>query len=524
MVRTIGQATSWSPDSRLAAEMAALEFLKGAMKVIEIANAAAAAPSDSYDAGVVIDTANDVGAAWSALVATLPGASAAAWTGRLYSDSCVGEDLWPTPAVTTNDRRVHIDGADLHWNVVPALVERLLPACVTSGFGDVATQTTRVDAATRRRSMEFAAADMVVHEDILRSIEASWARSGLLPRAVEARPNKLLVYREGDHFAAHRDTPTASLVGTAVLCLAREYGVYGKKNSALRVDKREFVLYGGEVLLFYPDIVHEVTPLCAGEMRVVLTFELHAREDAAAASQTAAAAAAASTDLPESFVRDALGALSRQRCGVLCAHKYQLLAGLRGADLALAQRLAAIPGVRVRGPVPCVVSLNRFKHCEADAERSVLVKVLSELADGVDLKGAAVFAPFALHYTQRQQQPDREASNPRALTRVELENSAAQGWRDEDYADDDDKSSLTRVREAESLSALSSLDRLELHYSHDEGAEYTGNESRAAEKTSVYLEAVIIVESATFNPAAAVRDRESEDGDDDNENSDISDC
>ena len=203
------------------------------------------------------------------------------------------------------------DNSGLCGPLTHADVTSVLASCVPSGYGDLATQTTRVDASVRSaHECAFPNASLgscvgnaftvfnekceFTREKLLRE---SWGV--LQPRATHTLvPLKLNVYTPGGHFAPHVDTPTAeNMVGTLVVSVPVEGGCVGGDllvwppgvteahvRAAGAVDDAAstvpplpppFSMHPHATLwsfaAFYGDCVHTVTPVQAGA-RVTYTF------------------------------------------------------------------------------------------------------------------------------------------------------------------------------------------------------------------------------------------------------------
>lgn len=463
---------------------AAIEFLASAMDVLKAVQATAAW-IDDRDADLIFAPDDPLGVALQGVLAAMPATAAVASIcdavfsthAEIRQAEAPGAMPWPSPIVTTPDQRVHIvrDAPLDDATQAEAFVAPLLPLCVPSAFGDVQTQTSRIDN-LMRRSVEFAAPDMVVHPDIIAAVRERWRSSGLVPAIVRVVPKKLLVYRAGDHFAEHRDTPSGTLVGSAVLCIAHYYDET-EGMSQLRIGTHGYNLCDGGIALFYPDVPHAVRPLPQGNVRVVLTFEIHAEPQTAPATQSPVG----------SDIALFLNELSKHdgRCGVLCAHKYPLLGALHGADLNLTETLAATPGVHVRGPLPCVVRVATSRYPESETNREAQVRLLDGAELGVSLPcSTPVYAPFTITYSC-----EAPKLNEHTLTRLAAREPQKQEnvWEREEMVN-------TYGRAAVAHEDLTERERLRVRYHTQDAAERTGNEAQPAETTSVYLDAMLLIE------------------------------
>lgn len=467
---------------------ATLNIMASALDVIKAVQTTAAAIGTT-DASLVFDPTDALGVALQAVVAAVPETGTVAhFASTLFTaEAEINEQkeaggpyapLWPTPLLTTSDRRIHIDRETLAD--CDAAVATWLPLCVPSMFGDVRTQTTVLDE-TQRRSVEFAAPDMTVHPDVLETIRQRWRTAGLRPADVRVVPKKLLIYREGDHFAEHRDTPSGTLVGTAVLCLAARDGRDNEQK--LHIGAHSYHMHAGDLALFYPDVPHAVTPpLPPDALRVVLTLELHA--DVSNVTEA--------DGVPDEAAAPFLRKLGERggRCAILCAHKYPLSAALRGGDLGLCEALNAMPGVCVRGPLPCVVRIATSRYPEGDMEREAHVRLLD--GDIMLARTDPIYAPFAIAYSAEAGDPYAHALT--GVTRDVPSPPKLNSW-DWDESFEDTDSLCARTAYAHQM--LTRMDRLRLRFDEQESAAWTGNEALPHETTSVYLDALLFVELKT---------------------------
>lgn len=165
------------------------------------------------------------------------------------------------------------EGCDYGGTIDRALPEDLLRAwwekAHVSGFGNGKTQTTDVDPVVRN-AREWCTGEIKVNAlttDVLAYLWGKWME----PAHVRVELYKLNVYGPGGKFAAHRDTPETGLVGTILL------GLGDTTDAGLRVDGRHTLwdAMGGSFLFFYPDVIHEVLPVTEG-YRATLAFKVYA--------------------------------------------------------------------------------------------------------------------------------------------------------------------------------------------------------------------------------------------------------
>ena len=154
-----------------------------------------------------------------------------------------------------------------------ALYDKAAP----SPFGDTKKLKTTYDDKVRA-SREYT--DVRVSPSLQRAVERIWNRN-MCPEAV-AVPNKAVLYKKGDFFARHKDTPDKNLVGTVWVHLLvdknADESVFLLHN-AKRMSETVEVRAEKEWCAFYTDVEHEVPPL-GGDYRVTMTFKLYAKNDA----------------------------------------------------------------------------------------------------------------------------------------------------------------------------------------------------------------------------------------------------
>ncbi|KZM18478.1 uncharacterized protein EKO05_0007675 [Ascochyta rabiei] len=109
--------------------------------------------------------------------------------------------------------------------------------------------------------------------------------------SAHAQPYKLLLYEEGAHFKAHRDTEKVpGMFGTLVVCLPSLHAGgsvhLSHKNKQQEMDTASASAFDLQILAWYSDVQHEIRPVEKG-YRLVLTYNLV--QDQSLPMQTAAA-------------------------------------------------------------------------------------------------------------------------------------------------------------------------------------------------------------------------------------------
>jgi hypothetical protein len=152
---------------------------------------------------------------------------------------------------------------------IPELVE----SAKESAFG---TGTETLIDPTVRRSWEIPAAEL--YSPTLQALKRRLSCDSLAPNLrLELRPYKLVVYQEGGHFDAHRDTVRGDgHIGTLVLVLNSTYT--GGELEVTHNGQTE-VMTGGpySCVAMYGDCLHKINPVTSGT-RVSLIFDIYGDE------------------------------------------------------------------------------------------------------------------------------------------------------------------------------------------------------------------------------------------------------
>jgi len=149
-------------------------------------------------------------------------------------------------------------------------VTELLAEAKQSPFGH---GTSTVTDTAVRNSFEIDAKDM--NSDILQSITDDFIDiSKLCPsQQLEVRPYKLVIYQEGGHFDAHRDTVRGEgHIGTLVVILNSEYT--GGELEVTHGGRSETVTGAYSWVAMYGDCVHQIHPVTSGT-RVSLIYDIY---------------------------------------------------------------------------------------------------------------------------------------------------------------------------------------------------------------------------------------------------------
>ncbi|KAI0050845.1 hypothetical protein FA95DRAFT_1570394 [Auriscalpium vulgare] len=204
-----------------------------------------------------------------------------------------------TKIIKTRDTPNQADDDEESW------LRKLFDNAAVSGFGDMRTQETKVDASVRD-AREIPATEFNVASELLAEVRSLWA-ARLYPREVRVTPYKIHLYGPGGRFKSHRDTPEKGLVGTFLLGIGDTSWMprfeLNVPETALRQTKlwssdqeREahadadsdeqgetqlkgtpstsFHARPGDWVAFYPDVNHRVTELSGSDYRGVIAFKI----------------------------------------------------------------------------------------------------------------------------------------------------------------------------------------------------------------------------------------------------------
>ena len=337
-----------------------------------------------------------------------------------------------------------------------------------AGFGNVKTLETEINVDVRN-AHEINSSEFIVDQKLIKKVEELWSMY-FLPKRVCATPYKIHIYGPEGQFKPHMDTPEQNLVGTFLVGL----GDTTKPGNHLVLNAQDN--YGSSAhhwVAFYPDIPHEVTRIESG-YRAVIAFKIFRSDDAPETSSTGVGGTVAGTpDAPASTVINvdmlvAVESLLADLCGIgkpfgiHLTHLYNKgLIEPVGFDniLLVAARKQQVAHVRLL-PVLCE---RRYTRDEGEGN----------------------------YYTYEElEESNTIKSSVYPLTDAHMDFLLG------------DKGALER----ESVQWLKGLERIPFwsllkdwkagvmwNEDYDEGAAYTGNESRAHDEFSVYLTWAMIV-------------------------------
>lgn len=217
---------------------------------------------------------------------------------------------WEAEAVYINDDfRICIKDKQYDVSEFGELLPMLLEEFPNSNYGDLKTLETCSDVKVRQGCDLVCDKDVTFKNDyrIKSQIQQIFQDKMEIKQEIEVRPYKVNVYGPGGHFKPHKDTPSSGFLGTAVLVLYDSSDAYlkirgentpktvqdlpplstknqpflpkitpwFKEKSRYNQDKNQNYNKNHHVLVvFYADTIHEVTQLQQG-YRCTLTFEIY---------------------------------------------------------------------------------------------------------------------------------------------------------------------------------------------------------------------------------------------------------
>ncbi|KAL1941163.1 hypothetical protein VTO73DRAFT_7375 [Trametes versicolor] len=173
-----------------------------------------------------------------------------------------------SPNRTTSFRWPYTDEDKTLCEELRERLRRWHGGALTSGYGDVREQVTKVDESVRT-AREIGASEFAVEDELLRRIESIWTDRFVPSADVRAEPYKIHLYGPGGHFKMHRDTPQKDLVGTFLIGLGDT-----AKEGGLVVDGKAMEARPGSWCAFYPDVPHYVKELAEDGYRASIAFKI----------------------------------------------------------------------------------------------------------------------------------------------------------------------------------------------------------------------------------------------------------
>ncbi|CAL1713831.1 unnamed protein product [Somion occarium] len=344
-----------------------------------------------------------------------------------------------------------------------------------SGYGDVRSQSTKVDAKVRN-AREIPASHFTVSDNLCDDIERIW-NEHFLPSSVRVEPYKIHLYGPGGKFKSHKDTPEKDLVGTFLVGLGDSTSDDLLGNLFVGHEIYGSRAYPGSYVAFYPDVPHKVTEIKEG-YRAVIAFKLFRKDPTQ--NSTSTGALQPKTTFEQSLFNKTKSTLRKLPApyGILLTHDYCLqTAELSGLDNVL--HAAA-------------VSVASEGESESTSQEVHFLPVLVHLdaeADWLD---------------EEQREIDHATAWVYPLTEVHVDALLASSESDEDEDEDEDASEVNLSKTPYSWLRLCKNVPFygipEVGYcwseEHQEGAEFTGNESRPDSEDSIYLSYAMVVVSS----------------------------
>lgn len=373
-------------------------------------------------------------------------------------------------------------------------VNKLKQHCVPAPYGDLATNTTKVDPDVRSAlTLDY---DKIVikkkivpkkktgskkkpqkdDDDVPKEDLYKKAVQDLLQRVQDKfqddtlyfEPYKLNMYEKGGFFKPHKDTPRYSnMVGTMVVVLKSSEG----GDLIIRHGGESF-FETGSATAFFCDREHEVTPVKSGT-RVTLTFNICKASKSVAKTERAITLTRATPLVKENNVAALIKAIKESRfkkIGILTEFDYTqkgiTLQTLKGSDRVLFEEL------------------SKERSFQIDLLPTVLTKHYTENRDDYSKTIDGKVYRFATEDLDRMMRQERAKEIP-----------------DEDHA----------------VFFFHKLG-LELYEHEQEGAEHTGNESLDHTIDNIYFNAAIVV--TDLNPKSTKVVAKSKSGSGSNESMD----
>ncbi|KZT06682.1 uncharacterized protein LAESUDRAFT_749900 [Laetiporus sulphureus 93-53] len=340
-----------------------------------------------------------------------------------------------------------------------------------SPFGDVQAQENKVDKNVRN-AREILAAEFRVSPDLLQEIATIWDRN-FLPAGVRVEPYKIHMYGPGGKFRTHKDTPEKGLVGTFLVGL----GDSTPGRGHLKVLKKCYRADAGNWVAFHPSVPHEVTPIEEGH-RAVIAFKVYKQEPVP--GQEVVPRHDSLQEEIRSQMEHAFAAMHAP-FGLLLEHQYCMgTTEFNGFDSIL--RDTAVKFAQKHGSdVHFLPVLTKFDGiCNIDEYSNGPPESEAEVYPLTEVHVNAILKAFRSKDVQSRYGEYMTPEGRYNLKITTLCVKTGEEWLDdlEDvpfYALDFEESSLIWKKDI------------------DDGAEYTGNESRPATEDSIYLSYAMVV-------------------------------
>jgi hypothetical protein len=239
------------------------------------------------------------------------------------------KDLFNVTIRSPEDREIIYQGS--LSELTPSVLEILYDKAPDAAYGDLKNLETVVDSEVRK-GKDVTSDFFEVDQKLLDTIQDTWSETPLYPTKVIAKPYKINLYREGDHFQKHQDTPNADLVGTFLIGLCDE-----SKGGGLVIHTDNW--YNpcidsklGSWVAFYPNVPHEVTPIVGG-IRATMSFKIHVDKENIQDQ----------SDQKKELIRKVFSDIGIDKYGIILSHGYSLNpSSLKGNDYLIAECLKEI--------------------------------------------------------------------------------------------------------------------------------------------------------------------------------------
>eukprot|EP01088_Endostelium_zonatum_P003498 TRINITY_DN1470_c0_g1_i2.p1 TRINITY_DN1470_c0_g1~~TRINITY_DN1470_c0_g1_i2.p1 ORF type:complete len:419 (-),score=67.92 TRINITY_DN1470_c0_g1_i2:29-1285(-) len=254
--------------------------------------------------------------------------------------------------VSINYKNISIENHSIKDEFPIQIIKQLWEQAPESGFGDMQKMETAFDR-NIRYARELTTEHFSVSPELIQQMQ-EWWNQDFYPKNVRIEPYKINIYGKDSHFAPHKDTPSNNLVGTMIYGLAREKNCSSvleietgtikkpptpKFIGCLRESERIFKGQSMTACAFYPDVTHQVTKMNEDLVRATISFKVFADEPQP-------------DNIAQALKQQAITMLSRfqKPIGFLLSHQYSIDSmeqTLKGTDGKLYEVLKAVPGTRI---------------------------------------------------------------------------------------------------------------------------------------------------------------------------------
>jgi hypothetical protein len=197
--------------------------------------------------------------------------------GKAPKDNCF------TTRLVINVGEFHYDGTFMDFSAKDeSNLENLVKSANVAAFGDQRHLTTVIDENVRK-GHDIDDINFQVSDEIVKFVENTWGTK-FYPQKVKAVPYKINLYKKGDKFISHKDTPAKNLIGTFLLGMSHKH-----KGTSFKVETRPNFSWNkyeywsgsnvGDWAAFLADVPHEVNHE-NDNVRATMSFKIYsANED-----------------------------------------------------------------------------------------------------------------------------------------------------------------------------------------------------------------------------------------------------